>query len=205
MHSVKPVPRSMDVEWLRWLIERIGPLGTGPVVETFVVPGSPPKLVQSPTGPWPFKSRAKIDSFRSDLGRFAARYAPHLVRPGKTGEWKPSLDTTQRVLERLPGVYSWAKDAEPVMLSGQIVMSLGTDRSGGPSVGFMHDAAFDIVRAFVGLSVRFIGRFRSCPSCRGTFVARRSDQSFCSTACAGRERVRTHRKRKQRLGHRSHP
>jgi hypothetical protein len=204
MNAATRSSRSADFEWLEWLVARIGPLGRGQVVETFVGPGNPPKLVQSPTGPWPFKSRAKIDSFRSDLARFAARYTPHLVRPVKSLDWKPSLDTTQRVLERLPGVYSWAKDAEPVMLSGQIVMSLGKDRHGRPWVEFAHDRAFDIVRAFVDLSSRYIGRFRTCPSigCGRTFVGRRRDQLFCSKACAGRERVAAHRK-KMRLRKRS--
>jgi len=199
MRSAKPAPRSSDAEWLQWLIERIGPLGRGQVTETYVVPGPPPKLLQSPTGPWPFKSRAKVDSFRTDLGRFAARYAPHLVRPVRDGEWRLSLDVTQRVLERLPGVYSWAKDAEPVMLSGQIVMGLGKDRHGRPWIGFTHDLAFDIVKAFVELSRRYLGRFRKCRSiaCGKVFAALRRDQRFCSKTCGGRDRVAAHRKKRR--------
>jgi CGNR zinc finger protein len=200
MRSIGSSSKSEDVKWLEWLVERIGPLGSGQVDESYVVPGNPPKLVKAPTGPWPFKSQAKVDSFRPDLGRFAAQYAPHLVRRVRSGEWKPSLETTQRVLERLPGVYSWARNAGLVMLSGQIVMYLDKDdRTGRPVVGFVHDPAFDFVRAFVDLSSRYIGRFRSCPSagCGRTFVARRRDQLFCSKTCAVRKRVAAHRKRRR--------
>lgn len=201
MRSAKPAPRPTDAEWLQWLIERIAPLGRGQRVETYEVPGHPPTLkeIRTPPGPWPFKTREKIGRFRADLGRFAAQYAPHIIPRSQSGPWMPSYDTTQRVLERLPGVYGWAKDAAPQMLSGQIVMYLGKDVNGQPSLGCLTDKAFDIVRAFALLAGRYIGRFRNCasPRCAKVFIARRRDQHFCKSTCGGRERVATHRMRQR--------
>ena len=179
-----------DIEWLNWLIAKIGPLGfPGPQTEQdaarYVKTG---RLDQNP---WPFRKDARVDEFRREFGRFARDCAPHMVRSDK---WLPSRRTTREVLRRLCYVLDWATRAREVsFFFGEVELSLGKDRYGRPVVKLYYDDAFLILWAFVELAKRFIGRFRTCV-CEKPFLAD-GKRLFHSPACSARERQRRRRVR----------
>jgi hypothetical protein len=182
--------KAAEVEWLRWLIDRIGSLGKPEPVEYIIVPGDPPRGREVKRKPWPFKDDRPLGKFRDDLGRFARVFAPHIVRHD---QFKPSFADTRRVLQRLWGVYLWARTSHAYLATGEVVLGLGKT-SAGPSVTVHYDVAFEIVRAFAELSSRYVGRFRRCNGCKRDFLARRKNQSRCKR-CTTRDRVRRHRAR----------
>jgi hypothetical protein len=185
------VRKAAEVEWLRWLIEKIGRLGKPPESKWVLVPGSnPPRMRESLRTPWPFRTDKALSGFRDDLGRFAVAFVPSAETHDK---YKPSYSTTRWLLERLWQIHHWARDAKPATAAiGRAYLNLEKTKAGRPRVSVDYDDGFEILLAFAELSGRYAGRFRICVTCEREFLAFRLTQNMCKR-CKTRERVHRHR------------